>query len=193
VKLTGRQLNQLNEALVAAFDKPDLERMLRVEMDVSLDHVVSADGMNTLVFSLIRWAERFGRVEELIRSAFRSNPNNPELRAFVEQFGPAQPGDPEPTGDAAPVATSKVVAPVSLKQLREVIVANFSESDLQVLCADIQDALMLAGTPLLLNLDIVGGTDKRAKVLNLVEYLKNRQLLPYLVDAGRDARPGLLP
>ena len=37
-----------------------------------------------------------------------------------------------------------------------------------------------------------GGGAKEARVLRLIEYLRNRDLLPYLVEAVRRARPGAI-
>jgi hypothetical protein len=114
------------------------------------------------------------------------------LAAFVSQVSGRLDADPPapapPTAPAPPPAAPAV----SLRQLREALVANFTESDLQVLCADIEQALTDAGTPLQVNLEIVGGGDKRGKALKLIEYLNNRGLLRHLIDAARAARPGLL-
>ena len=81
---------------------------------------------------------------------------------------------------------------VDRRALREAMVRNFGLEDLEVLCADVEGALKDAGLPLQVNLEIVGGSGKRAKVLNLIQYLDRRGYLGYLVDAVRSVRPGII-
>ena len=42
------------------------------------------------------------------------------------------------------------------------------------------------------DLEMVGGEGKRAKVLNLIQYLERRNYLSYLVSAVRKARPEII-
>jgi len=77
---------------------------------------------------------------------------------------------------------------VDKRALREAIVKNFSLEEVEVLCADVQQALEDAGVELQVNLEMVGGVSKAARVLNLIEYLDRRGRLDYLVAAVRAAR-----
>jgi hypothetical protein len=81
---------------------------------------------------------------------------------------------------------------VDKRALREAMVQTFGLEDLEVLCADVEEVLKDAGLPLQVNLEIVGGSGKRAKVLNLIQYLDRRGYLGHLVEAVRRARPGLI-
>ena len=86
---------------------------------------------------------------------------------------------------------------VDKRVLREKMVAEFSLEDLEVLCADVEVALEDAGVrvqgrPLQVNLEIVGGSGKRGKVLRLIQYLDRRGYLGYLVNAVRGHRPGII-
>jgi hypothetical protein len=81
---------------------------------------------------------------------------------------------------------------VNLRQLREAMCRYFSVEELEVLCSDIQDSLARSGTPLPLSLDVVGGTTREIKVLNLINYLDHRGFLDVLVKAVREARPGTI-
>jgi hypothetical protein len=101
-----------------------------------------------------------------------------ELEEQLAEF--ARPISPPPAGD------------VDRRALREAMVQTFSLEDLEVLCADVEETLKDAGLPVQVNLEVVGGGGKRAKVLNLIQYLDRRGYLGYLVDAVRRARPGLI-
>lgn len=81
---------------------------------------------------------------------------------------------------------------VDRRALREALVAAFDIEELEVLCADVRQDLADEGIDLRLDLELVGGTGKRAKVLNLVGYLERRGYLAYLVAAVRRARPGIV-
>jgi hypothetical protein len=81
---------------------------------------------------------------------------------------------------------------VDLRALREAIVQFFSNSELAELCFDVQESLRADGKNLEVNLDILGGDGKRAKVLNLIQYLERRKYIPYLMDAVRNARPDII-
>ena len=101
-----------------------------------------------------------------------------ELEEQLEEF--ARPISPPPAGD------------VDRRALREAMVQTFGLEDLEVLCADVEGVLKDAGLPLQVNLEVVGGGGKRAKVLNLIQYLDRRGYLGYLVEAVRQHRPGLI-
>ena len=103
--------------------------------------------------------------------------------------------DPNPpsTRDAsAPKPPPPKPATVDLRALREAIFQFFSNSELADLCFDVQEDLRANGINLEVNLDIFGGDGKRAKVLNLIQYLDRRSYLPYLIDAVRRARPDII-
>ena len=84
------------------------------------------------------------------------------------------------------------VGEVDKRALREAMVQAFSLEDLELLCADVETALGRAGIELQVNLEIVGGSGKPAKVLRLIQYLDRRGYLSYLVNAVRSARQGII-
>jgi hypothetical protein len=92
---------------------------------------------------------------------------------------------------ARPIS-SPPVGDVDRRALREAMVQTFSLEDLEVLCADVEEVLKDARLPVQVNLEIVGGGGKRAKVLNLIQYLDRRGYLGYLVYAVRRLRPGII-
>jgi Tfp pilus assembly protein PilF len=86
--LTGTQVAQLTDALVAAFTLSTLEEMVRVRLDKSLGTFVSLSlPLREVVFRLLQVAEREGWTQELIAVAHQVNPGNAELRRFWEQHG----------------------------------------------------------------------------------------------------------
>lgn len=107
-------------------------------------------------------------------------------------FPKARPKVPIPADlTEKPLPLKPVPPPANLRALREAIVNSFSLEDLEILCADIQQALAESGIDLQVNLDVVGGNGKTAKVQSLIGYLERRGHLPYLVKAVRDARPNI--
>ena len=93
----------------------------------------------------------------------------------------------------APSAPTPVAATLPDKRaLREALIGKFSLEELEALCADVEQDLASDGVTLQVNLDVVGGSGKPGKVLNLITYLDRRGYLSYLVDAARRTRPGLV-
>jgi hypothetical protein len=90
-----------------------------------------------------------------------------------------------------PLPPKSLPPPVNVRALREAIVKSFSLEDLEILCADLQQALAEAGIDLQVNLDLVEGNGKTAKVQSLIGYLDRRGYLRYLVKAVREARPNI--
>lgn len=70
--------------MLAAFPRrTDLEQMVRVRINESLDNITQGMDLRATAFELIEWAQSQGRLRELIEGAVEENPDNPELRAFV--------------------------------------------------------------------------------------------------------------
>ena len=82
-RLSGPQFKQFHEALLAAFDQESLTLMVRLEMGVNINSVAGGSNFSAVAFNLIDWAQRTGRLGELITAAARSNGDNPEIKAFV--------------------------------------------------------------------------------------------------------------
>jgi hypothetical protein len=81
---------------------------------------------------------------------------------------------------------------VDKRALRQTIVESFPMEDLDIICADVEADLAQAGIDLQVDMELVGGTGKRGKVLNLINYLDRRGYLAYLVTAVRRERPGII-
>jgi hypothetical protein len=84
-------------------------------------------------------------------------------------------------------APGKEVA-VDRRKLRNVMIQNFNQADLTLLCDDIQEELKKAGIEQQVNLEIVGGSGKELQILNLIQYLDRRGYLSYLIAVVRSVR-----
>jgi hypothetical protein len=94
----------------------------------------------------------------------------------------------------APAASAAAARHTSVDKrvLREKIVEHFAPEDLDIICADVEADLAQAGIDLQVDMELVGGTGKRSKVLHLISYLDRRGYLAYLVTAVRRERPGII-
>ena len=86
MRLNKAQFQQTEAAILHAFDRDALRRMLRRQLDEDLDVVAGDDELATVVFNLVTWAERNSRVSELIAGALAENPNNAELKQLAADY-----------------------------------------------------------------------------------------------------------
>lgn len=82
--LLGTQHHELQSALLVAFNEADLRQLARQRLDANLDAVAGGRNTTEIVNNLIAWAEREGRVADLIRGALLQNPTNPQLQELAE-------------------------------------------------------------------------------------------------------------
>jgi serine/threonine-protein kinase len=80
-------LEELRDALCAAFDQDSLDQMLRFRLDKDRSHLVGSGDLRTVIFKLITIAAREGWQADLIRAALTSNPGNPALQRFSQESG----------------------------------------------------------------------------------------------------------
>ena len=94
MKLTGQKVQQICDALIDAYPTRDLLRMMvRVELDENLEEIAGGENQNVVVFNLVSWAERDGRIDELITRAHGRTPGNEALKQLAaEQRAQAPPG-----------------------------------------------------------------------------------------------------
>lgn len=79
--LTGRQIEQAQNALLEAFPSRDALRMLaRIELDENLDAIAGGDNLRVIAFNLVSWAEQTGVFACLVDGAVRQNDGNTTLR-----------------------------------------------------------------------------------------------------------------
>ena len=90
----GSLLNALLQGFLAAFDLDGLERLARSATNKPLGHIVS--GNSTLpdaVYGLLTWAEREGRLTELVDAAVEQVPGNDKLAASRSLYRSWEAGD----------------------------------------------------------------------------------------------------
>jgi len=85
-QLSPVYFKELHASLLESFDQPDLYLLMRTYLGVSLEDVAGGHDKSELIYQLIFWAERTGRVDDLIAASLASNPDNPRLRAFVAEY-----------------------------------------------------------------------------------------------------------
>jgi uncharacterized protein YjbI with pentapeptide repeats len=87
VKLSGKQREEFQNAMVSAFPKTiSLEMMLKNKLSKNLEVIAKGNDQKEIIFKLINRAESEGWLEELVYKAHEHNPGNPELKQFVESF-----------------------------------------------------------------------------------------------------------
>jgi SOS-response transcriptional repressor LexA len=87
MKLTGKQAQDLHEALCAAYPtEARLERMLRFQLNARLPQIAKGEDLEQVVYEVIKWAEAQGLIKKLIKCASRENPNSRKLRKLSEQI-----------------------------------------------------------------------------------------------------------
>lgn len=83
VMLSGKQYGDLQNSLVAAFDNETLPNMVKLCLEQDLTAIAGGSTRRAVAFNLIGWAQRTGKLTELISCAYEANPDSPELKAFV--------------------------------------------------------------------------------------------------------------
>lgn len=92
--LTGQQWQQFTEALVDAFPSyPRLSQMVQFRLERNLAAISGDSSLTNVAFTLIQQLKAEGQLTKLIQAARESNPSNPKLLAFAQQFelGPTTP------------------------------------------------------------------------------------------------------
>ncbi|BAY43401.1 hypothetical protein SAMD00079811_09810 [Scytonema sp. HK-05] len=105
MKLSSKQLQELQEALIDAFpNTASLEEMLSYKLDKNLRAIAGEGSLQNIVFELIKVANSEGWGTNLICAAHNQNPGNPKLKAIAEQLPPQ--------------STSNVIQPNNQRVLR---------------------------------------------------------------------------
>lgn len=107
--MTGPQMGTLRDALCAAFDQDSLDQMLRLHLDKDRGQLAGPGDLRTIVFDLIRLADRQGWLPQLVCAARQDNPGNPALRKWCEDNPDLAASGPPPP--PPPISASPLVPP----------------------------------------------------------------------------------
>jgi len=112
LRLSGRQLKELRDALLDAYtNQASLREMVRFELDENLATIAGGGDLAEQTFNLIDWAERTGRLLELVEKAHHFNPGNVRLRAFAETLPGVTIAPAKTTAQAATPTTRSTAQP----------------------------------------------------------------------------------
>ena len=133
-QLSGKQIGEIQEALLDAFPaRDDLRMVVRIELDERLEAIADGANQRVVIFNLVSWAERTGRIDDLVQGAYRQNMGNPALRKLYATWratmppaadqGAVRAGAPLPSG---PVAIDVFLSysrkdSVAMRQVQEVL------------------------------------------------------------------------
>jgi V8-like Glu-specific endopeptidase len=84
--LSGSQYQQLRDALVDAFREERLIELLKFRLDKDFYRFKRGSDYDAVVFYLIQDAQAQGWVDKLVAAARESNPGNPELWRFAQEY-----------------------------------------------------------------------------------------------------------
>jgi formylglycine-generating enzyme required for sulfatase activity len=97
MKLTGQKVQQICDALLDGYPTRDsLRIMVRIELDENLDEIAGGENQSVVIFNLVAWAERNGRVDDLIMRAHQRTPGNEALKRLAAEWRAQTPPDAEP-------------------------------------------------------------------------------------------------
>lgn len=86
MKLSGKELERLHEALLEAFTREDLELMLEFKTGRQLDRLAPEGDLESVVFAVISRAQRENWLADLVKGGHATNPASPLLRQFHDWF-----------------------------------------------------------------------------------------------------------
>jgi hypothetical protein len=182
---SGGDTQAFYRALLSAFpSEGELKRMLQFGMQLNLAEIASGN-LSEQTFAVVRFAESRGLVDQLLNAAVAANPDNAELRAYVDRRAHAQVAPPATVAPAPQVPTK-----INKVALRKAMQDAYSLEELELLCADLRDILAAHGHDIRLSLDDLAGASKPAKILSLIEFLDRRRVLEFLAERVREQRPG---
>lgn len=86
---TQSRLEELHNALMSAFPSiGELERFTSIFLETPLDSITPYfnNTLDRVVFDLIQWARKEGRIGELLTAALRANPYNLKTNEVFRKF-----------------------------------------------------------------------------------------------------------
>ena len=87
-KLDGQLIGALQAALLDAFTLDTMRQMTRIYLDAELEDIAGGSDFSGITFNLIAWAERNGRLPDLLNGALAAVPGNAKLKACADALRP---------------------------------------------------------------------------------------------------------
>jgi len=109
MELAGEDLGRFQQAILGAYNKPALEQLLRIKMNIRLDELVKDAGFRDVVFGLLKYLESKARLIEFLRVARADNPAKlrQELDELEQKLASASPTSASGCGPA-PLTITRV-------------------------------------------------------------------------------------
>jgi len=86
--LSGQKVEILAEAIKDGYrSKSQLQIVIRERLDTNLDSVAGGENLSEIVFNLIDWADRYGKLNQLVDAVVCGNPKNDSLSKLTSIFG----------------------------------------------------------------------------------------------------------
>src|SRR5690242_19996197 len=104
--MPGVTFKEIQDAIIDAYEEPDLKQVLRREMNVRMDVEVPPGAFGDRVFELVQWAEQRGREVELVQVTARDRPRKVSMQEIYRKYGLAIPVFVQEAGVAKPGAPS---------------------------------------------------------------------------------------
>jgi len=80
-------IKNIHSALLSAYRSTnDLQQMVKFGLNENLAAIVKTSNLENMIFDLLMWAEQYGRMDELVKSAYENNPGNSELRFVARKY-----------------------------------------------------------------------------------------------------------
>lgn len=87
--LSREQFNKAIDALLSAFpQKAFLTQMVQLQLDTNMEEIATGYDTRDIVLNLLIWAERNGRLDDLIKGALEEVPDNAKLQDLSESWQP---------------------------------------------------------------------------------------------------------
>lgn len=175
--LPPERRQQFREALLDAFPTHEHLEILVADLGKNLARIAMGDTLTTVAHRLIQEAEAGGWIARLEEAAYKAQPDNPKLKAFMATA-------PLPSKDGDTVDT-----PSHVEQLVEGMTRQKLLNTLLKLNED--DLATLVGMLGLVEYHHLGGDNSRRKTLELVLWAERHNHFPDLIRAAYDLYPNL--
>jgi hypothetical protein len=87
IKMTGRQLQRFSEILRAAFPLPRFDQLLLYRLGIRRPDIALGSSYEEIIFNVFTESQSRNWTLKLLQAARESNPEDPDLFAFAQEFG----------------------------------------------------------------------------------------------------------